>query len=120
MARLDEELFQAFYTDLNEVSWIGQEWFTRLVKSKDEEKAWLEGMMVACQKEAKAAYQKAEKAEEKLMEHCAAYQKLYAKHDELLKASKEADAQAQEKIQELEGEKAELKEKTAQFTDEIT
>ncbi|VFQ85049.1 unnamed protein product [Cuscuta campestris] len=70
-------------------------------------------------KEAKAAYQKAEKAEEKLMEHYAAYQKLYAKRDGLLKASKEADAQAQEKIQELEGEKAELKEKAAQSADEI-
>ncbi|VFQ66016.1 unnamed protein product [Cuscuta campestris] len=103
MARLDKELFQAFCADLNEVGRISPEWFTRLVKSKDKETARVEGMMVACRKGAKAAHQKAEKAEEKLMEHCAAYQKLYAKHDGLLKAPKEADAQAQEKIQELRG-----------------
>ncbi|VFQ71297.1 unnamed protein product [Cuscuta campestris] len=107
--RLDEELFQAFCADLNEhVGRIGQEWFTPLVKSKDEEKARQEGMMVACRKEAKAAHEKAEKTKEKLLKHCAAFRKLYAKHEGLLKASKEADAQAQEKIQELEGEKAQL------------
>ncbi|VFR02647.1 unnamed protein product [Cuscuta campestris] len=94
MVPSDEELFQAFRSDLQEVGRIGQEWFTRLVKSKDEEKARLEGMMVACQKDAQAAHQKAEKAEEKLLEHCVAFRKLYAKHVGLLKASKEADAQA--------------------------
>ncbi|VFQ61580.1 unnamed protein product [Cuscuta campestris] len=54
MARSDEELFQAFCADLNEVGRISKEWFTRLVKSKSEEKARLEGMMVACRKKAKA------------------------------------------------------------------
>ncbi|VFQ86950.1 unnamed protein product [Cuscuta campestris] len=118
MARSDEELFQAFCADLNEVGRIDQEWFTQLVKSKDEEKAWLEGMMVACQKEAKGAHQKVEKTEEKLLEHSAAFRKLYAKHEGLLNVSKDTDAQAQEKIQELEGEKAQLKEEAAQLTEE--
>ncbi|VFQ71305.1 unnamed protein product [Cuscuta campestris] len=116
----DNMLMETGHTsEAGQVDRIGQEWFTRLVKSKDVEKARLEGMMVACRKDAQAAHQKAEKAEEKLMEHCAAFRKLYAKHEGLLKASKEADAQAQEKIQELEGEKAELKEKAAQSAEEI-
>ncbi|VFQ67478.1 unnamed protein product [Cuscuta campestris] len=119
MARSDEELFQAFCADLNEVGRIDPKWFTRFVKSKSKEKARLEGMMVACRKEAKAAHQKAEMAEEKLIEQYAAFRSLYAKHGGLLKASKEADAQAQEKIQELEGEKAELKEKVVQSAKEI-
>ncbi|VFQ60941.1 unnamed protein product [Cuscuta campestris] len=98
---------------------IGQEWFTRLVKSKDEEKARLEGMMVACRKEAKATHEKAEKTEEKLPEHYVAFCKLYAKHEGLLKASKEVDAQAQEKIQELEGEKAKLQKEAARSAQEV-
>ncbi|VFQ62954.1 unnamed protein product [Cuscuta campestris] len=48
MVRCHEELFQAFCSDLQEqVGRIGQEWFTRLVKSKDEEKARLKGMMAS-------------------------------------------------------------------------
>ncbi|VFQ98625.1 unnamed protein product [Cuscuta campestris] len=93
----------------------GKEYFTRMVKSKEEEKARLEGMMVACRKDAQTAHLKAEKAEEKLLEHCAAYRKLYAKHEGLLKAAKEADEQAQEKIQRLEAETAGLQEEVARF-----
>ncbi|VFQ99386.1 unnamed protein product [Cuscuta campestris] len=94
MSRSDEELLQAFRADLTEVGRIGEEYFTRLVKSRDEEKARMEAMMVECRKEAKAAFEKAAKAEEKLMDHCAVYRQLYAKHDGLLKAAKEADEQA--------------------------
>ncbi|VFQ85621.1 unnamed protein product [Cuscuta campestris] len=93
LARSDEELFEAFCAALNYP-------------------AWLEGMMVACRMEAQVAWLKAEKAEEKLMEQYASFQSLYAKHYGLLKESKETDAQAQEKISDLE-------EKAAQSTDEI-
>ncbi|VFQ96095.1 unnamed protein product [Cuscuta campestris] len=119
MVQSDEELYQAFCSDLQEVGQIGQEYFTRLVKSKEEEKARLEGMMVACRKDVQAAHLKAEKAEEKLLEHCAAFRKLYAKHEGLLKVAKEADAQAQDKIQRLEAEKAGLQEEAAQSAEEI-
>ncbi|VFQ67131.1 unnamed protein product [Cuscuta campestris] len=104
---------------IEDVGQIGQEWATRLIKTKSEEKAWLEGMMVAYRKEAQAAHLKAEKTEEKLLEHCTAFWKLNTKHEGLLKASKEADAQAQEKIRELEGEKAKLEEEAAQSAAEI-
>ncbi|VFQ99263.1 unnamed protein product [Cuscuta campestris] len=46
-----KELFRAFRSDLNEVGRIGEEYFARLVKSKDEERAQMEAMMVECQKE---------------------------------------------------------------------
>ncbi|VFQ98007.1 unnamed protein product [Cuscuta campestris] len=98
---------------------IGLEYFTRLVKSRDEEKARLEAMMVECRKDAQAAHAKAEKAEAKLVEHCTVYRQLYAKHDGLLKAAKEADAQAQEKIQHLEAENARSAEEIAQVGDEL-
>ncbi|VFQ91270.1 unnamed protein product, partial [Cuscuta campestris] len=81
-----------------EVGRIGEEYFARLVKSMDEEKARMEAMMVECRKEAQAARAKAEKIEAKWTEHCAVYRQLYAKHDGLLKAAKEADEQAQAKI----------------------
>ncbi|VFQ89729.1 unnamed protein product [Cuscuta campestris] len=119
MSRSNEELFQAFCADLHEVGQIGHEWFTRLVKSRDEEKARMEAMVVECRKEAKAAVEKAKKAEEKLIEHCAAYRKLYAKHDGLLKAAKEADEQAQAKIQQLEAENARSAEEIARLGDEL-
>ncbi|VFR00616.1 unnamed protein product [Cuscuta campestris] len=119
MVRSDEELFQAFQSDLQEVGRIGLEYFTRLVKSRDEEKAWLEAMMVECWKDAQAAHAKAEKAEEKLVEHCAVYRQLYAKHDGLLKATKEADAQAQEKIQQLEADNAQSAEEIARLGDKL-
>ncbi|VFQ76636.1 unnamed protein product [Cuscuta campestris] len=106
MSRSDEELFQAFRTDLNEVGRIGEEYFARLVKSKEEEKARLEAMMVECRKEAQAAQAKVEKIEAKWTEHCTIYRQLYAKHDGLLKAAKEADEQAQARIQQLEAENA--------------
>ncbi|VFQ91323.1 unnamed protein product [Cuscuta campestris] len=95
---------------------IGHEWFTRLVKSRDEEKARMEGMMVECRKEAKTAHEKAEK---KLVEHCAVYLQLYAKHEGLLKAAKEVDVQAQEKIQRLEAEKAALQKEASRSAEEI-
>ncbi|VFQ94935.1 unnamed protein product [Cuscuta campestris] len=85
---------------------IGEEYFARLVKSKDEERARMEAMMVECRKEAQAARAKAEKIEGKWTEHCAVYRQLYAKHDGLFKAAKEAEDQAQEKIQKLEAENA--------------
>ncbi|VFQ73358.1 unnamed protein product [Cuscuta campestris] len=120
MSRSDEELLQAFRADLTEqVGRIGEEYFTRLVKSRDEEKARMEAMMVECRKEAKAAFEKAAKAEEKLMDHCAVYRQLYAKHDDLLKAAKEADEQAQAKIQQLEAENARSAEEIARLGDEL-
>ncbi|VFQ72563.1 unnamed protein product [Cuscuta campestris] len=119
MSRSDEELLQAFRADLTEVGRIGEEYFTRLVKSRDEEKAQMEAMMVECRKEAKAAFEKAAKAEEKLMDHCAVYRQLYAKHDGLLKAAKEADEQAQAKIQQLEAENARSAEEIARLGDEL-
>ncbi|VFQ76639.1 unnamed protein product [Cuscuta campestris] len=85
---------------------IGEEYFARLVKSKEEEKARLEAMMVECRKEAQAARAKAEKIEAKWTEHCTIYRQLDAKHDGLLKAAKEADEQAQARIQQLEAENA--------------
>ncbi|VFQ62081.1 unnamed protein product [Cuscuta campestris] len=88
-----------------EVGRIGEEYFARLVKSMDE-KARMEAMMVECRKEAQAARAKAEKIEAKWTEHCAVYRQLYAKHDGLLKAAKEADEQAQAKINQLEAENA--------------
>ncbi|VFR02847.1 unnamed protein product [Cuscuta campestris] len=119
MSRSDEELLQAFRADLTEVGRIGEEYFTRLVKSRDEEKARMEAMMVECRKEAKAAFEKAAKAEEKLMDHCAVYRQLYAKHDGLLKAAKEVDEQAQAKIQQLEAENARSAEEIARLGDEL-
>ncbi|VFQ60748.1 unnamed protein product [Cuscuta campestris] len=106
MSRSDEELFQAFRADLSEASRIGEEYFTRLVKSKEEEMARMEAMMVRCWKDAQAARALAEKTEAKWLEHCTVYHQLYAKHDGLLKAAKEADEQAQAKIQLLEAENA--------------
>ncbi|VFQ83934.1 unnamed protein product [Cuscuta campestris] len=79
----------------------------------------MEAMLVECRKEAKATFEKAEKSEEKLVEHCAAYRKLYAKHEGLMKAGKEADEQAQEKIQRLEAENARSAEEIAQLEDEL-
>ncbi|VFQ83908.1 unnamed protein product [Cuscuta campestris] len=70
---------------------IGEEYFARLVKSMDEEKARMEAMMVECRKEAQAARAKADKIEAKWTEHWVIYRQLYAKHDGLLKAAKEAD-----------------------------
>ncbi|VFQ91639.1 unnamed protein product [Cuscuta campestris] len=102
-----------------EVGQIGEEYFTRLVKSRDEEKARMEAMMVECRKEAKAAFEKAAKAEEKLMDHCAVYRQLYAKHDGLLKAAKEADEHAQAKNQQLEAENARSAEEIAWLGDEL-
>ncbi|VFQ92170.1 unnamed protein product [Cuscuta campestris] len=102
MSRSDEELFQAFRADLSEAGRIGEEYFARLVKSKEEEMARMEAMMVKCRKDAQAARAQAEKIEAKWTEHCAIYRQLYAKHDGLLKAAKEAEDQAQEKIQQLE------------------
>ncbi|VFQ84160.1 unnamed protein product [Cuscuta campestris] len=118
MSRSDEELFQAFRTDLNEVGRIGEEYFARLVKSKEEEKARMEAMMVQCRKEAQAAQAKAEKIEAKWTEHCRVYRELYAKHDGLLKAAKEADEQAQAKIQQLEAENARAAEENQRLGDE--
>ncbi|VFQ83701.1 unnamed protein product [Cuscuta campestris] len=119
MSMSDEELFRAFRSDLNEVGRIGEEYFARLVKSKDEEKARMEAMMVKCRKEAQAARAKAEKIEAKWTEHCAVYRQLYAKHDGLLKAAKEADEQAQAKIQLLEAENARSAEEIAWLGDEL-
>ncbi|VFQ88302.1 unnamed protein product [Cuscuta campestris] len=98
---------------------IGLEYITRLVKSRDEEKARLEAMMVTCRKDAQAAHAKAEKAEEKLVEHCAVYRQLYAKHEGLLKAAKEADAQAKEKIEKLEAQNTRSAEEIARLGDEL-
>ncbi|VFQ60918.1 unnamed protein product [Cuscuta campestris] len=95
------------------------EYFTQLVKSRDEEKARLEAMMVTCRKDAQAAHAKAEKVEEKLVEHYAVYRQLYAKHEGLLKAAKEADTQAQEKIEKLEADSARSAEEIARLRDEL-
>ncbi|VFQ77434.1 unnamed protein product [Cuscuta campestris] len=88
MSRSNEELFQAFRADLSEVGRIGEEYFARLVKSADEEKARMEAMM------------------------------LYAKHDGLLKAAKEADEQAQARIQQLEAEVARAAEENQRLGNE--
>ncbi|VFQ83906.1 unnamed protein product [Cuscuta campestris] len=98
---------------------IGEEYFARLVKSMDEEKARMEAMMVECRKEAQAARAKADKIEAKWTEHWVIYRQLYAKHDGLLKAAKEADEQAQAKIQQLEAENARSAEKIARLEDEL-
>ncbi|VFQ85741.1 unnamed protein product [Cuscuta campestris] len=119
MSRSNEELFRAFRADLNEVGRIGEEYFARLVKSMDEEKARMEAMMVKCRKEALAARAKAEKIEAKWTEHCTVYRQLYAKHDGLLKAAKEADEQAQAKINQLEAENARSAEEIARLEDEL-
>ncbi|VFQ70734.1 unnamed protein product [Cuscuta campestris] len=119
MSRSNEELFRAFRADLNEVGRIGEEYFARLVKSMDEEKARMEAMMVECRKEAQAARAKAQKIEAKWTEHCAVYRQLYAKHDGLLKAAKEADEQAQAKINQLEAENARSAEEIARLEDEL-
>ncbi|VFQ68997.1 unnamed protein product [Cuscuta campestris] len=111
MSQSDEELFEAFYADLNEVGRIGQECATRLLKSKSEEKAQMKAMMVSCQKDAEAAWPKAANTEEKLQDQSEAFRVLYAKHGGLLKAAKEAD-QAQQRI-------AELEENTARSDEEI-
>ncbi|VFQ85441.1 unnamed protein product [Cuscuta campestris] len=76
-------------------------------------------MMVECRKEAQAAQAKAEKIEAKWTEHCAVYRQLYAKHDGLLKAVKEADEQAQAKINQLEAENARSAEEIARLEDEL-
>ncbi|VFQ69267.1 unnamed protein product [Cuscuta campestris] len=47
------------------------------------------------------------------------FRKLYAKHEGLLKAAKEADEQAQKKIQRLEAEKAALQEEASRSAEEI-
>ncbi|VFQ99265.1 unnamed protein product [Cuscuta campestris] len=70
-------------------------------------------------KEAQAARAKAEKIEAKWTEHCAVYRQLYAKYDGLLKAAKEADEQAQAKIQQLEAENARSVEEIARLGDEL-
>ncbi|VFR03484.1 unnamed protein product [Cuscuta campestris] len=119
MSRSDEELFQAFRADLSEVGRIGEEYFARLVKSKDEEKARMEAMLVECRKDAQAARAHAEKMEAKWVEHCAVYRQLYAKHDGLLKVAKDADDQAQAKIQLLEAENARSAEEIARLGDEL-
>ncbi|VFQ77090.1 unnamed protein product [Cuscuta campestris] len=120
MSRSDEELFQAFRSDLNEkVGRIGEEYFARLVKSKDEERTRMEAIMVQCRKDAQAAHAQAEKVEAKWLEHCTVYRQLYAKHDSLLKAAKEADEQAQVKIQHLEAENAWSAEEIARLEDEL-
>ncbi|VFQ77423.1 unnamed protein product [Cuscuta campestris] len=102
-----------------EVGRIGEEYFARLVKSMDEEKARMEAMMVESRKEAQAARAKAEKIEAKWTEHCAVYRQLYAKHDGLLKAAKEADEQAQARIQQLEAENSRSAEEIARLSDEL-
>ncbi|VFQ83317.1 unnamed protein product [Cuscuta campestris] len=104
---------------LKQVGRIGEEYFARLVKSKDEEKARMEAMMFECRKEAQAARAKAEKVEAKWMEHCTVYRQHYAKHDGLLKAAKEAEDQAQEKIQKLGAENAWSAEEIARLEDEL-
>ncbi|VFQ85163.1 unnamed protein product, partial [Cuscuta campestris] len=119
MSRSNEELFRAFRADLNEIGRIGEEYFARLVKSMDEEKARMEAMMVECRKQAQAARAKAGKIEAKWTEHCAVYRQLYAKHDGLLKAAKEADEQAQAKINQLEAENARSAEEIARLEDEL-
>ncbi|VFQ66189.1 unnamed protein product [Cuscuta campestris] len=119
MSRSDEELFQAFRADLSEAGRIGEEYFARLVKSRDEEKARMEAMMVQCRKDAQAARAQAEKTEAKWLEHCTFYRQLYAKHDGLLKAAKEADEQAQAKIQYLEAENVRSAEEIARLGDEL-
>ncbi|VFQ74285.1 unnamed protein product [Cuscuta campestris] len=95
MSRSDEELFQAFHADLSEVGRIGEE------------------------KDAQAARAHAEKMEAKWVEHCVVYRQLYAKHDGLLKAVKDADEQAQAKIQLLEAENARSVEELARLGDEL-
>ncbi|VFQ60866.1 unnamed protein product [Cuscuta campestris] len=102
-----------------EVGRIGEEYFARLVKSKDEEKARMEAMLVECRKDAQAARAHAEMMEAKWVEHCAVYRQLYAKHDGLLKAAKDADDQAQAKIQLLEAENARSAEEIARLGDEL-
>ncbi|VFQ96170.1 unnamed protein product [Cuscuta campestris] len=119
MSRSNEELFQAFRSDLSEVGRIGEEYFARLVKSADEEKARMEAIMVQCRKNAQAAREFAEKTDAKWLEHCAVYRQLYAKHDALLKAAKEADEQAQAKIQQLEADNARSAEEIARLSDEL-
>ncbi|VFQ66901.1 unnamed protein product [Cuscuta campestris] len=101
------------------VGQIGQEWATRLLKSKSYEKSRMEVMMVVCQKEAEAARLKASKMEEKLLEQSKAFWVLYAKHNRLLKAAKEADDQAQEKIAELEEKAARSEEDIAKVRAEL-
>ncbi|VFR01132.1 unnamed protein product [Cuscuta campestris] len=73
----------------------------------------------ACWKEGQAARAKAEKIEAKWTEHCAVYRQLYAKHDGLLKAAKEADEQAQAKINQLEAKNARSAEEIARLGDEL-
>ncbi|VFQ58946.1 unnamed protein product [Cuscuta campestris] len=119
MSRSNEELFQAFRADLSEVGRIGEEYFARLVKSADEEKARMEAMMVQCRKDAQAAREYAEKTEAKWLEHCTVYRQLYAKNDGLLKAAKEADEQAEVKIQQLEADNARSAEEIARLSDEL-
>ncbi|VFQ83571.1 unnamed protein product [Cuscuta campestris] len=96
-----------------------EEYFARLVKSKEEEMAWMEAMMVQCRKDAQAARAQAEKVEAKWLEHCTVYRQLYAKHDGLLKVAKEVDEQAQAKIQQLEAENARSAEEIARLGDEL-
>ncbi|VFQ61557.1 unnamed protein product [Cuscuta campestris] len=119
MSRSDEELFRAFRSDLTEVGRIREEYFARLVKSKEEEMARMEAMMVQCRKDAQGARAQAEKVEAKWLEHCTVYRQLYAKHDGLLKAAKEADEKVQAKIQQLEAENAQSAEEIARLGDEL-
>ncbi|VFQ58838.1 unnamed protein product [Cuscuta campestris] len=115
----DNLMGETGHTSQAGVGRIGEEYFARLVKSMDEEKARMEAMMVECWKEAQAARAKAEKIEAKWTEHCAVYRQLYAKHDGLLKAAKEADEQAQAKINQLEAENAQSAEEIARLEDEL-
>ncbi|VFQ92514.1 unnamed protein product [Cuscuta campestris] len=98
---------------------IGEEYFARMVKSKDEEKARMEAILVECRKDAQAARAHAEKMEAKWVELCAVYRQLYAKHDGLLKAAKDADDQAQAKIQLLEAENARSAEEITRLGDKL-
>ncbi|VFQ70306.1 unnamed protein product [Cuscuta campestris] len=119
MSRSDEELLEAFRSDLSEVGRIGEEYFARLKKLANEEKARMEAMMVQCRKDAQAAREYAEKTEAKWLEHCAVYRQLYAKHDGLLNAAKEADEQAQVRIQQLEARTEHLEAENSRSTEEI-
>ncbi|VFR00832.1 unnamed protein product [Cuscuta campestris] len=90
MSRSNVKLFDAFCIDRSEVGQIGQEWTTRLVKSETDEKLWMEAMMVEARKEVVAAWQAAEKMEERLVDHAQTYQCLFAKHEGVLKGPRAA------------------------------
>ncbi|VFQ92708.1 unnamed protein product [Cuscuta campestris] len=84
-----------------------------------EEEAVGESLQRKRRKTEEAARAKADKIEAKWTEHCVVYRQLYAKHDGLLKAAKEADEQAQAKIQQLEAENARSAEEIARLGDEL-